>query len=231
MNQTKNFAARMGRWSAQHRKKAIFGWLTFVVLSLVIGSAIGVKAPEDDTTFVGESGKAHQLVEEHFPTENVESILIKGSDAGAVRAAADQTVAAVSKQKDVFDVQSPYAKGNEGQIAEDGSVLVNFKLRGDETAAETSVVPVLAAVDACPEGQRFRLRRRVRRGVREQGALEGVRGRLQEGRDALAADHADHPRAGLRRAGRRRRAAAARLVGGRRRAGSRRVAVAAVPAR
>ena len=51
-----------------------------------------------------------------------------------------------SKQKDVFDVQSPYAKGNEGQIAEDGSVLVNFKLRGDETAAETSVEPVLAAV-------------------------------------------------------------------------------------
>ena len=146
MNQTKNFAARMGRWSAQHRKKAIFGWLAFVVLSLVIGSAIGVKAPEDDTTFVGESGKAHQLVEDHFPTENVESILIKGSDAGAVRAAADQTVAAVSKQKDVFDVQSPYAKGNEGQIAEDGSVLVNFKLHGDETAAETSVAPVLAAV-------------------------------------------------------------------------------------
>ena len=131
-----SLAARAGRWSAQHRKIAIFGWLAFVVLSLVIGSAIGVKAPEDDTTFVGDSGKAHQLVEEHFPTENVESILIKGADAGAVRAAADQTVAAVSKHKDVFDVQSPYAKGNEGQIAEDGSVLVNFKLRGDETAAD-----------------------------------------------------------------------------------------------
>ncbi len=26
-----NFAARAGRWSAQHRKKAVFGWLAFVV--------------------------------------------------------------------------------------------------------------------------------------------------------------------------------------------------------
>ena len=26
-----NLAHRMGRWSAQHRKKAVFGWLAFVV--------------------------------------------------------------------------------------------------------------------------------------------------------------------------------------------------------
>ena len=26
-----NIAARMGRWSAGHRKTAIFGWLAFVV--------------------------------------------------------------------------------------------------------------------------------------------------------------------------------------------------------
>ena len=146
MTENKNVAARMGRWSAQHRKKAIFGWLAFVVLSLVIGGALGVKAPEDENTYVGDSGKAHALVDQHFPSENTESILVKGKDAGAVRAAVDDTVAAVSKQKDVYDVQSPFEKGNEGQLAKDGAALVNFKLRGDETAAETSVEPVLAAV-------------------------------------------------------------------------------------
>ena len=26
-----NIAARMGRWSARHRKTAIFGWLAFVI--------------------------------------------------------------------------------------------------------------------------------------------------------------------------------------------------------
>ena len=41
-------AARAGRWSARHRKTAIFGWLAFVVISLVIGgTSAGTKAPTD----------------------------------------------------------------------------------------------------------------------------------------------------------------------------------------
>ena len=39
--QRKNIAARAGRWSAQNRKKAIFGWLAFVVIALVIGQSMG----------------------------------------------------------------------------------------------------------------------------------------------------------------------------------------------
>ena len=44
-----NLAARAGRWSAQHRKKAIFGWLAFVIIAFIIGGAVGTKtlAPED----------------------------------------------------------------------------------------------------------------------------------------------------------------------------------------
>ena len=37
MQKPDNFTARVGRWSAQHRKKAIFGWLAFVFVSLVVG--------------------------------------------------------------------------------------------------------------------------------------------------------------------------------------------------
>ena len=33
--------ARIGRWSAQHRKKAILGWLAFVVFAFMAGNAIG----------------------------------------------------------------------------------------------------------------------------------------------------------------------------------------------
>ena len=29
MSNSRNLGARMGRWSAQHRKTAIFGWLAF----------------------------------------------------------------------------------------------------------------------------------------------------------------------------------------------------------
>jgi hypothetical protein len=31
---TTNIAGRIGRWSARHRKTAIFGWLAFIVLSV-----------------------------------------------------------------------------------------------------------------------------------------------------------------------------------------------------
>ncbi len=34
-----NVAARMGRWSASHKKTAIFGWLAFVAVAFMIGNA------------------------------------------------------------------------------------------------------------------------------------------------------------------------------------------------
>jgi RND superfamily putative drug exporter len=145
-----SIAARMGRWSAQNRKKAIFGWLAFVIVSFVIGGALGVDSPANDQTYTGDSGKAHALVDKHFPKENTESVLVRGRSASdpAVKAAVGATIEAVSKHKAVYDVQSPYAKGNESQLSKDGkSVLVNFKLHGDETQAEDAIAPVLASVD------------------------------------------------------------------------------------
>ena len=32
-----NLAARVGRWSVQHRRKAILGWLAFVFVAVAIG--------------------------------------------------------------------------------------------------------------------------------------------------------------------------------------------------
>ena len=146
------FAARAGRWSAQHRKKAIFGWLAFVVVSLVIGSAVGVKKPTEDD-YVGDSGRADKALERRLPQGRRRGVLVQAQKGGsvndaAVRKAVDDIVAAVSKQDHVHDVQCPYAKGNAGQISKDGrSALVNFELRGDDEQAEERIDPVVAAVD------------------------------------------------------------------------------------
>ncbi len=35
-----NLAARMARWSAHHRKKAIFGWLAFALVAFAIGNSL-----------------------------------------------------------------------------------------------------------------------------------------------------------------------------------------------
>jgi hypothetical protein len=37
---SRNLAARMGRWSARHRKTAVLGWLGFVVLAIAVGSLL-----------------------------------------------------------------------------------------------------------------------------------------------------------------------------------------------
>jgi hypothetical protein len=36
-------AGRAGRWSAAHRKAAIFGWIVFIVAASAIGGALGTK--------------------------------------------------------------------------------------------------------------------------------------------------------------------------------------------
>ena len=56
-----NLAARAGRWSAQHRKTAIWGWLGFMLLAVAIGSGVGIKTLDSAHSGVGESGarRAH----------------------------------------------------------------------------------------------------------------------------------------------------------------------------
>jgi uncharacterized membrane protein YdfJ with MMPL/SSD domain len=146
------FAARAGRWSAQHRKKAIWGWIAFVAIALVIGGAVGVKKP---TEYIGpgDSGRADRLALDHFPKDADESVLIQAPKGGtardaSVRKAVDDTIAAVSGKTRVAEVDSPYAKGNEHQISDDGrSVLVNFKVRGDEEQTSDAIDPVVSAVE------------------------------------------------------------------------------------
>ena len=64
LKHSSNFAARMGRWSARHRKLAIFGWLAFVIASVVIGGAVGTKYLEPHELNVGEAKKADKLIED-----------------------------------------------------------------------------------------------------------------------------------------------------------------------
>ena len=148
-------AARAGRWSAQHRKRAILGWILFVVLATVAGGAVGVRNLADEDTGTGESRAADQAVAAAgFPKEAGEQVLVtaKGSarnrDVGFTSAVGD-VVRRLERAPHVKEVSSPYAKGNGGQLSRDGSAaLVTFKLEGDSDMVDDRVGATLAATAA-----------------------------------------------------------------------------------
>src|SRR6476659_2375910 len=76
-NRPTNLAGRMGRWSAQHRKIAIFGWFAFVVVAFALGALVGVTKIDDNTSGVGESGRAARILDAGFKQPAAESVLVQ----------------------------------------------------------------------------------------------------------------------------------------------------------
>ena len=62
-----NLTGRIGRWSARHRKKAIFGWLAFAIFAFALGTMAGTKTLEDQEAGVGEAGRAEKAIFDAFP--------------------------------------------------------------------------------------------------------------------------------------------------------------------
>ena len=56
----------MGRWSATHKKTAIFGWLAFIAVAFVIGNAVGTKQLDPKKAGTGESGHVESVLADHF---------------------------------------------------------------------------------------------------------------------------------------------------------------------
>jgi RND superfamily putative drug exporter len=67
--QSRNLAARAGRWSSQHRRTAILGWILFVVLATVLGGRVGQNDIDESASGNGESKRGDMIVEgADFPT-------------------------------------------------------------------------------------------------------------------------------------------------------------------
>jgi len=149
--QSTNVAARMARWSAQHRKAAIFGWFAFVIIAFALGTLSGTKKIDPATSGVGESGRVDRILDAGFKQPAGESVLIE-SDAldvkDAVFATAIQDVVArMSKLPVVTNVRSPLNEEHSGQLSGSGhAALVEFDIRGDSEDALDKIDPVIAAV-------------------------------------------------------------------------------------
>ncbi len=151
MNRKTNLAARAARWSATHRKLAIFGWLAFVVLSVVVGGAVGQRELTDAEAVSGESGRAEVALEKAKLDPNSELVLVQSRDLEAgdpeFEAAVADATSRLQRLPSVSEVSSPAAGG--GQVSADGhSALIEFRIPGDKEQAETKVDASLAATAA-----------------------------------------------------------------------------------
>jgi uncharacterized membrane protein YdfJ with MMPL/SSD domain len=145
-----NLAARMARWSGQHRKKAIFGWLAFALIVFAVGmNVIGQKNLSDIDQFSGEAREAEQALDD-AGLRPVEEVVFMQSDKLTLedpefRAAVEDVTGRLSGLQYVENVRSPLS--GDAEVSADGhSALVSFEIAGDSTEAKDRVEPVLAAV-------------------------------------------------------------------------------------
>src|SRR3954470_16409696 len=125
--QPRNPAARAGRWSAQHRKTAILGWILFVVLATVVGGRVGQNSVDDSARGSGESKRGDMIVKAaDFPEQSAERVLVQGAHRQERTAAVNDVVSRLRRIEGVSGLERPID-------SQDGrSVVVDFKLAGTE---------------------------------------------------------------------------------------------------
>ncbi|HEV2712227.1 MAG TPA: MMPL family transporter, partial [Gaiellaceae bacterium] len=142
---SKNLAARLGGWSASHRKTAIFGWLAFVLAAVVLGGLLGTDKLEPGRSTVGESGQADTVLAERFEKPLTERVLVEHATLRADDKTFEAVLSAVDEKLARFDsiaaVRAPVVS-NDRQ-----SALIELQLATtDKQQAQEQVQPILDAV-------------------------------------------------------------------------------------
>src|SRR3954449_2792919 len=114
MSPRPNMAQRAARWSAEHRRAAILGWLALVIASVFIGGAVGTKQLADEDLGSGQARQADQiLAKAGFNQRANEEILIQARSSDLTvndprfRAAVASVVARLHSFPTVTEIKSP----------------------------------------------------------------------------------------------------------------------------
>ncbi|WDT60040.1 MMPL family transporter [Streptomyces sp. G7(2002)] len=138
---------RVAVWSARHPRRALAGWLAFVVLCLGVGLAMGTHKATGEDYRVGEAGRAETLAAEaRLDREPVEQVLISARSGPLTRAAAEPAVrdvtARMRKLPEVARVAPPV------RSADGSSLRVAVIMKGAEADADDHVAPLAAQTAA-----------------------------------------------------------------------------------
>jgi uncharacterized membrane protein YdfJ with MMPL/SSD domain len=156
---TSNLAGRAGKWSATHWRIALFGWLAFAIVAVLLGTVVGHVQMKDEDYASGEAATAIRYLNEAGLVRPAgENVLIQSRRYDASSPAFSSTIAAtvqtLASQPNVTNIQNPlFKQGGGGQISPDGhSVLVTFDVKGDPNKAVDKIKPILGAVAVVGQG-------------------------------------------------------------------------------
>jgi len=140
-----NLAASLGSWSARHRIAAITGWLLLVIVTMLIGSAVGQVTMTQAEYGAGESGRAQWLLTDAGVAQPAQELLLVHSataTAGAVgfQSAVRAVITDVQATGRVQDIRVPAVSPGRHDV------LIQFAMKGDPNTAANRVQPVLDAV-------------------------------------------------------------------------------------
>jgi uncharacterized membrane protein YdfJ with MMPL/SSD domain len=155
LKHSNNIAARMGRWSANHWKTAVFGWLAFVIAAFYFGMQIGTNTIDQQDINVGQSHRGDQILKESDfgqTDPQTEIVLIQSKTLTtadpAFRAAVNDVVHAVTPFKVVKNLRSPLDPAYPDQVSTDKhSVMVLWEMKGDADSAKKKIDPITSATE------------------------------------------------------------------------------------
>ena len=156
MQRAMNIAGRMGRWSANHWKTAVFGWIALVFACFAFGNiAVGLKQIDQNDAGVGQSHKADQILKKAFPERapQTEFVLVQSADRTvddpAFRATVDDVVDSVKSSPAIKNLDSPYDPAHADLVnANRHAAMVQWEMRGDKDAAQDRVDALVAKTEA-----------------------------------------------------------------------------------
>ena len=146
MDESRNPAARMGRWSARHRKLAIFGWLAFCIVAFGIGTLLGTNKLDASHAGVRESGRMDRLLDKDFKTPAGERVIIQSKTLTVrdlrFQAVITDVIKRLRAHQTVTNFKTPLQ--DQGLVSSDlHSALIDFEMTGDPDTAKDRVQPIL----------------------------------------------------------------------------------------
>ncbi|MFL5981635.1 MAG: MMPL family transporter [Gaiellaceae bacterium] len=143
-----NFAARAGRWSANHWKTAVALWVAFVAVAIGLGTMVGSHDLTASEQATGEAARAEQLLDSAgFKTPAAESVIVRSEARTVADPAFRSTVQDVLGTLRVMPQVVDLRTGAAGQISKDRHAqLIEFDMKGELDTADERVQPLLDAV-------------------------------------------------------------------------------------